>query len=60
MNKVFYVVTRCGRRTEDKNYENAADAAHRADILRNILKKWDPPQSQKVEVVKTNKPHQIR
>ena len=59
-NILVYVVTRAGRRTEDRNYTNASDASLRAEHLRQVLREWDPSQVNQVEVVKTNKPHQIR
>ena len=56
----FYVVTRGGRRIEEKNYDDKVDAYFRADILRSLLKEWDPSQVNSVSVIKTEKPYRIR
>ena len=55
-----YVVTRGGRRIEEENYHNKADANLRADTLRELLKEWDPNQVNSVSIIKTDKPYRIR
>lgn len=58
--ETVYVVTRQGRRTEEKNYSSKADANFRAESLKILLKEWDPAQVNSVSVVKTDKPYRIR
>tara|TARA_Y100001938_G_scaffold150479_1_gene241574 strand:- start:302 stop:493 length:192 start_codon:yes stop_codon:yes gene_type:complete len=55
-----YVVTRDGRRTEDRNYSSIADAKARAAALKEVLAEWDPTGVKAVSVVKTDKPNRIR
>ena len=55
-----YVVTRDGRRTEERNYTSAADAKMRAEALKAVLAEWDPSGVRSVSIVKTNKPNRIR
>ena len=61
MNKpAVYVVTRDGRRIEDRNYTTSGDANYRAVSLRRLLKLWKDEDAFKVRVVKTEKPNRIR
>jgi len=55
----FYVVTRNGRRIEEKNYWTKDLAIKRADALIACLKKWKD-KTNKVEIVETFKPESIR
>ena len=55
-----YVVTRDGRRTEDRNYSSASEAKERLAALKEVLAKWDPAGVKSVAVVKTDKPNRIR
>lgn len=55
-----YVVTRDGRRIEEKNYSNHADAKARAARLREMLLEWDPSTAHSVSITKTDKPKRIR
>lgn len=55
-----YVVTRAGRRIEAHNYKLKSVAQERAAQLHQMLKHWDDPDMNKVEVVRTSKPNQIR
>lgn len=59
-NITLYVVTRNGRRIEDKNYSNAEEANQRAINLRQLLKRWKDRDSTKVKVIKTDKPNRVR
>jgi hypothetical protein len=55
----FYVVTRDGRRIEDKNYKTQTDAQYRADVLYGVLKKYDPNDLGKIAIVKTSNTYRI-
>lgn len=57
---IVYVVTRNGRRIEDKNYTNRESANIRAEALRKTLKQWNDRDARKVQTTKTNKPNRIR
>lgn len=56
----LYVVTRNGRRIEEKNYEDKNEAEARAEQLVQVLKKWKDPDQKRVRVVATNNPKKIR
>ena len=56
----FYVVTRDGRRIEERNYTNASEAKARSDALKAVLSEWDPSSLRSVSIVKTDKPNRIR
>jgi len=61
MNDLFvYVVTRQGRRVEEKNYSTHAEASLRAKELRDLLAEWDPSGLSTVSISKTDKPRRIR
>lgn len=61
MNKdKFYVVTRNGRRIEDRDYWTKDRAVKRAEALISCLKKWKDKDKNKVEVVETEKPELIK
>ena len=54
-----YVVTRQGRRIEDRNYTTEGSAQSRAEQLRDMLKKHDPKQARSVGIVYTSDPRKI-
>lgn len=54
-----YVVTRNGRRVEDKNYHTQKDAEFRAAKLLAMVKKWDPNTINSIEVVYTSLPNKV-
>jgi hypothetical protein len=56
----LYVVTRNGRRIEEKNYEDKNEAEARAEQLVQVLKKWKDPDQKRVRVIATNNPKKIR
>lgn len=56
----FYVVTRNGRRVEPHDYMDADEARSRALILMNQVKQWDPNSPNKIEVIKTSQPINVR
>lgn len=56
---VFYVVTRGGRRIEEKNYKTQAQAQYRADVLYGVLKKYDPNDLGKIAIVKTSNTYKV-
>jgi hypothetical protein len=55
----FFVVTRDGRRIEEKNYETKDEAQYRADTLYGVLKEWDPKSLGKIGIVQTSIPYKI-
>lgn len=55
-----YVVTRSNRRIEPNNYQSFAAAEYRANVLKEVLREWDPKDVRRVDIVKTKKPNQIR
>ncbi len=59
-NKKVYVVTRRGRRVESINYQTHAEANRRASALYAMLKEWDAGDADKVDILYTDKPNQIR
>jgi hypothetical protein len=54
-----YVVTRHGRRVEECSYASQSDAEERAHRLQEMLKEWDPKNSNSVAIVHTSKPYKI-
>lgn len=54
-----FVVTRNGRRVEDKNYQTKYEAENRADILNEMVKEWDPASVGKIEIVHTSLPSKV-
>jgi hypothetical protein len=56
----FYVVTRNGRRIESKNYLDFDQAKSRAEKLISMVQSWDANSINKVTIVKTSKPFNIR
>jgi len=56
---VFYVVTRDGRRIEEKNYKTLADAQYRADVLYGVLKRCDPRGLGSIAIVKTSNTYKV-
>ena len=59
-NKEVYVVTRDGRRIEERNYETNEEAKARMDTLVKVLKKWRDPDSKRVKIEKTSQPKKIK
>ncbi len=55
----YYVVTRNGRRVEDKNYTTEDEAQARAADLLAMIKEWDPTQKNIISIVYTAKPRKI-
>ena len=55
----FFVVTRDGRRIEDRNYKNQEDAQYRADVLYGVLKEWDPKGLGNIAIVKTSNTYKV-
>lgn len=55
-----YVVTREGRRVEDKNYETQSEAEFRAEKLINMVSKCSPHEKDSVSIVYTSEPYKIR
>lgn len=57
--RAFYVVTRRGRRIEDRNYDTENEALDRAHILQRMLKEWDSADLSSVAIVYTSKPYKV-
>ena len=57
---MVYVVVRDGRRVEAHNHKLKRVAQERASDLYAMLKYWNDPDMQKIEVIRTSKPNQIR
>ena len=55
----YFVVTRRGRRIEDKNYKIKADAEYRANCLYTTLKEWDPKDINHIAVTHTSRPYKV-
>ena len=55
--KEVYVVTRDGRRIEERNYETNEEAKAR---MVKVLKKWRDPDSKRVKIEKTSQPKKIK
>ena len=55
-----YVVTREGRRVEDKNYTDKYDAEERALKLVAMVQEYSPYEKDSVSIVYTSEPYKIR
>lgn len=55
----WYVVTRNGRRIEERNYYTKGEAETRANALRATLKRWKDSDLTKVKIRKTKYPDKI-
>ena len=55
-----YVVRRAGRRIEPENYKSKQAASDRASQLYMVLKQWGDSDMDKIDVIYTAKPNQIR
>jgi hypothetical protein len=56
----YYVVTREGRRVEDKNYQTQSDAELRAAKLIAMVRECSPHERDSVSIVYTSEPYKIR
>lgn len=56
----YYVVTREGRRVEDKNYKEKYDAEERALKLVAMIQEYSPFEKNSVSIVYTSEPYRIR
>ena len=56
---IFYVVTRDGRRIEERDYWIYRQASERADQLRSCLRQWADKDAKKIAVIKTQDPRSI-
>lgn len=54
-----YVVTRQGRRIEDRNYKTEKAAQYRAAQLLQMVKEWSPSEKRSVSIVFTTSPGKI-
>jgi hypothetical protein len=58
-NTVF-VVTRDGRRIEERNYATRREAKDRLNALAKTLRIWRDPDLRKIGISETLEPHKIR
>lgn len=56
----YYVVTREGRRVEDKNYQAQSDAELRAAKLIAMIQEYSPHERDSVSIVYTSEPYKVR
>tara|TARA_B110000305_G_C19448019_1_gene645993 strand:- start:1158 stop:1373 length:216 start_codon:yes stop_codon:yes gene_type:complete len=56
----LYVVTRSGRRVEDKNYSDQPEAELRAAKLLAMINEYSPHEKNNVSIVRTSEPYRIR
>ncbi len=56
----YYVVTREGRRVEDKNYQTQSEAELRAEKLIAMVQQYSPHERDSVSIVYTSEPYKIR
>ena len=59
-NTKVYVVTRDGRRVEEKNYTTRKEAKDRFDALAKMLRIFRDPDLRKIGISETLEPHKIR
>lgn len=55
----WYVVTRNGRRVEERNYYTKMEAEKRLESLRITLKKWKDPDYKNIKIRRTIYPEKI-
>ena len=55
-----YVVTRDGRRVEEKNYTTRKEAKDRFDALAKMLRIFRDPDLRRIGIRETNEPYKIR
>jgi hypothetical protein len=58
--KPVFVVTRGGRRVEEKNYTDKHQATERAEILVDMVKRFSPHEKDSVHIVNTSLPERIK
>lgn len=56
----LFVVTRGGRRVEDKNYSQQSEAELRAAKLVSMVNKYSPHEKNTISIVRTSEPYRIR
>lgn len=56
----WYVVTRNGRRIEERNYYTKMEAEKRMESLRSCLKRWKDPDLKRLKIRKTKYPEKIK
>lgn len=56
----YYVVTRGGRRVEEKNYSQQSEAELRAAKLVSMVSKYSPHEKNTISIVRTSEPYRIR
>jgi dsDNA-binding SOS-regulon protein len=59
-NTKVYVVTRDGRRVEEKNYTTRKEAKDRSDALAKMLRTFRDPDLRKIGIRETLEPYKIR
>jgi hypothetical protein len=58
--KPVYVVTRGGRRVEEKNYIDKNEATYRAEVLIDMVKRFSPHEKDSIHIVNTSLPERIK
>lgn len=56
----YYVVTRGGRRVEEKNYTDQTSAEIRAAKLVAMVQQYSPHERDSINIVYTSEPYKIR
>ncbi|MBT7438103.1 MAG: hypothetical protein HN786_05720 [Cellvibrionales bacterium] len=56
----YFVVTRGGRRVEEKNYTTQPEAELRAAKLVSMVSKYSPHEKNNISIVRTSEPYRIR
>ena len=58
--KTVFVVTRNGRRVEERNYATRKDAKGRLNALAKMLRTFRDSDLRKIGISETSEPHKIR
>jgi len=56
----WYVVTRNGRRIEERNYYTKMEAEERLNKLKATLKRWKDPDVKRLKIRRTKSPEKIK
>jgi hypothetical protein len=56
----YFVVTRGGRRVEDRNYTQQSEAELRAAKLLSMVSRYSPHEKSSISIIRTSEPYGIR
>ncbi len=56
----WYVVTRNGRRIEERNYYTKMEAENRSESLKNTLRRWKDSDAKRIKIRRTKHPDKIK